>query len=331
MNALLRWLDPILNPLACLPPPPETQAESDAESLLRRLDILLRQKLKHAMPGEQKSPRKGQGLDFADLREYNPGDDIRKIDWNVFARTLTPHIREYHEEKQLTLWLVVDLTPSMRFGQTTEKIQKAVEIAGIFSLLAERSGHQLGAYLLGGPKPEIIPPGANPSHYRHVVQRTVTRWKQDADALSPSGAQQATDLKPYEDPLESGCQQLFHLVKKNSTVIFLSDFLSQNWQASLGKLSHKARLLSVLLVDPSENALPERVGLLELRDPETRQRQAFDTHCATAHTHYRQAAERQQQDTLISLKTFGSAMITSTEQSTSDTLLALLKTGNLAP
>ena len=98
------------------------------------------------------------------MREYTPGDDIRKMDWSVFARTLTPHIREYHEEKQLTLWLVMDFTPSMRFGRAKTKIAQAIELAGLFGLLAERAGHKLGAFLITEEQPEIIPPACNLAH-----------------------------------------------------------------------------------------------------------------------------------------------------------------------
>lgn len=318
MGALLRWLDPIMNPLACLPLAPETPPTQNADNLLRRLDTLLRQKLKYAPSGEQKSWLKGQGLDFADLREYTPGDDIRKMDWSVFARTLTPHVREYHEEKQLTLWLVIDLTPSMRFGQTGTKTEKAIELAGLFCLLAERAGHKLGAYLINGAQPEIIPPNANPAHYRHLIQRAIQR------ALVEPGHQ------PY-DPVEASCQQLCHLVKKQSTIIFLSDFIcaSRSWETTLGQLSHKARILSLLLSDPVETALPSGVGFLTFQDPETGLRVLFDTHSAAQHDAYQKKAHAAQAQTLIALQSFGAAALAPTQRDSLDILLDLLKAGSL--
>jgi uncharacterized protein (DUF58 family) len=320
MSALLRWLDPILNPLACLPSIQVTKPEQDAESLLRRLDTLLRQKLKYAMAGEQKGLLKGQGLDFADLREYTPGDDIRKMDWSVFARTLMPHIREYHEEKQLTLWLAIDLTPSMRFGKTSTKIQTAIELAGLFGLLSERAGHKLGAYLITGQKPEIIPPSSNPAHLRHILQRLL---KLNETPLT------TTPFNP--DPLGSACQQLCHLAGKQNTVIFLSDFLasSQNWQAPLGQLSHKVKLLSLMLIDPIETALPKQVGLLTLQDPETGLSCSLDTNDSSLHQAYQHKAQQQQEQNLHCLKDFGNAAFASTDQDALDILLALLKTGSV--
>lgn len=321
MSALLNWLAPLLNPQACLPPEPEFPESQNAESLLKRLDILLRQKLKHAMAGEQKSILKGQGLDFADLREYIPGDDIRKMDWSVFARTLTPHIREYHEEKQLTLWLVLDLTPSMRFGQQKSKLWQAIELAGLFGLLAERAGHKLGAFLITGDQPEIIPPACNHAHLRRIIQRMM-----DRNALSGASTPLAAD------PLPALCPQLNHVIARQHTVILLSDFIafSDSWRIALGQLSHKARILSLMLIDPVERELPANVGLLNLQDPETGQRLQLDTGNPATLKAYRLQAQQRQTQTLSLLKDWGAAVYASTKSDPLDILFDLLKTGSIA-
>ncbi len=317
MQALFRWLDPLLNPLACLPPQEEASKAENAEALLNRLDDLLRRKLKHALAGDQPSALKGQGLDFADLREYTPGDDIRKMDWNVFARTMTPHVREYHEEKQLTLWLVVDLTPSMQFGQRRPKTQQAIELAGLFCLLAERAGHKLGAYLILSDEAEIIPPTNSRAHFRHVLQRLMTF----SQAEKPARADTA--------PFPAACQQLSHVVAKQSTVILLSDFLTlqNDWKGTLGKLAHKAQLLSLLLCDPVEAQLPEHIGMLPLQDPETSAQLLIDTHHAASLSAYRNRATQFQEDTLTFLKTLGPATLASSNIEAIEILLSLLKAG----
>lgn len=320
MSALLHWLAPLLNPLACLPPEPEFSKSENAENLLKRLDLLLRQKLKHAMAGEQKSILKGQGLDFADLREYIPGDDIRKMDWSVFARTLTPHVREYHEEKQLTLWLVPDLTPSMRFGRQRTKLRQAIELAGLFGLLAERAGHKLGAFLITDNLPEIIPPACNQAHLRRILQRMMDR------SVSPP-----TSTPLSADPLPAICPQLSHVIARQHTVILLSDFLafSDSWRIALGQLSHKARILSLMLLDPVERELPANVGILNLQDPETGQRLQLDTHHTATMKAYREKAQQKQAQTLSLLKDWGAAVYASTESDPLDILLDLLKTGSI--
>lgn len=322
MSALMRWLDPILNPLACLSPPEKPPSGlENAETLLKRLNILLRQKLKYTAAGETQSAIRGQGLDFADLREYRPGDDIRKMDWSVFARTLTPHVREYHEEKQLTLWLVVDLTPSMRFGKHQTKIKLAIELAGLFGLLADKSGHKLGAYFIGPQPPEIIPPASGQAHLRRLTQRLL--------ALS----QGELAGSPEKDPLQSAYQQLGHLVAKQNTVVILSDFLtaSNHWQASLGPLSHKARLLSLMVVDSVETRLPSNIGILALQDPETGQTTLFDSENPACVQRYQAQVEQQQSQTLRCLKEFGTAAIAPTHHDPLDILLDLLKAGRVSP
>jgi uncharacterized protein (DUF58 family) len=322
MSALIRWLDPLLNPLACLLPP-EIQPSSpeNAESLLKRLDALLRQKLKYTATGDTQSAIRGQGLDFADLREYRPGDDIRKMDWSVFARTLTPHVREYHEEKQLTLWLVLDLTPSMRFGKYQTKIKLAIELAGLFGLLADKSGHKLGAYFIGPQQPEIIPPASGHGHLRQLTQRLLALSQCEFSAL------------PEKDPLQSACQQLCHLVARQNTVVILSDFLSASgrWQASLGQLSHKARLLSLMVVDAVESQLPSHMGILSLQDPESGKTTLFDSQNPACIQRYQAQAKQQQNQTLCGLKEFGPAIMALTHRDPLEILLDLLKTGRVSP
>jgi uncharacterized protein (DUF58 family) len=264
---MLRWLDPLLNPMACLPSPPEVPKDSNAQTFLARLEALLQHWLKYALSGEKRSLLRGQGLDFADLREYTPGDDIRKIDWNVFARTLSPHVREYQEEKQLTLWLALDCTGSMHFGRTRTKLQQAIELAGLFSLMAARSSHRLGAVLIYPARSEIIPPKAGMAQVQVIADRL----------LSAALDQQHGKLS--HDPLPKAFQQLAHVVQKHATVIVFSDFLSFSpmWAKPLGQLSRHSNLIHVVLEDTVEKALPAGLGLLPVLDPETGDVACLDT------------------------------------------------------
>lgn len=271
--ALQHWLDPILNPKACLdliePPMPRPETP---EALLSRLERQLRQHIKHATPGQKQSLLRGQGLEFNQLRPYIPGDDIRKIDWNVFARTLTPYIKEYQEEKQLTLWLAVDLTPSMQFGKQQPKALKAIELAGMLGLLAQWGNHRLGLFCFNGQEKIILPPSSANSQLHRVLQ-----CLQDQH--------QATCGQPLEVApqfFQQMCQALQHVVPRQATLFFLSDFMNpgapETWDYALGELSRHCGILYFLLEDPSERQLPQGVGMFPCVDPETHQVAWLDTH-----------------------------------------------------
>ena len=316
------WLAPLLNPVACLPPVPEAiQSRETAEMLLKRLDLLLRKQVRFAFTGDRKSRMKGQGLDFSGLREYNPGDDIRKMDWSVFARTLTPYVREYQEEKQLTLWVVVDLTPSMHFGRWQTKAQQAIELAGLVSLLAQNANHKLGALIVSGAENHIIPPKAGQAQSQYVMQ-TLLAVEDAPNALgtSPTGAVSASD------PLPAACQQLGHLVKKQHTVIFLSDFLARStaWQAPLGELARRAQLLCLMLADAVENALPEGLGLMTLQDPESGELVEVDSNDAALRAAYGDLIAVQQAVHLKTLRGMGVAAMALTGTDPMQALFSLL-------
>lgn len=314
------WLDPILNPLACLPLPPDAVGTSQekAETVLRRLEALLQQKLRYALIGEKRSIVRGQGLDFADLHEYTPGDDIRKIDWSVFARTLSPHVREYHEEKQLTLWLAVDCTPSMHFGRAQTKMGQAVELAGLICLLADKANHKLGAFLIKPEGTEIIPPRTGHAQVQRVMQTLL-----DTSTEAPESK------IAEKDPLPNACTQLGHLVQKHTTVIFLSDFLSfsDRWGIPLGQLSRHARMIYLLLQDPVELRLPEKIGLLPVIDPETGESVTLDTHDAAFLKAYETHAVAAAEGRLHRLRETGIAVTASTERDPADIILELVKDG----
>jgi uncharacterized protein (DUF58 family) len=323
MPAAFRWLDPILNPMACIPPPEATLSppSEKAETLLRHLEERLRHRLRYALAGEKQSLMKGQGLDFADLRVYQPGDDIRKMDWSVFARTLTPHVREYQEEKQLTLWLAVDATPSMQFGQTQSKLAQAANLAGLFGLLAAQARHKLGGFFILGAKTEIIPPKAGYAQLQHILQRLLSVAERP---LQPPG-----HLHSSGDPLPVASRQLARLVQKNATVLFLSDFLSlsEAWQSPLGQLSRQAQMIYLFIHDPLESALPPGLGLLPVVDPETGAIVELDTGDASFRAAYASEAEARQRNILDWLSKTGTAVAASTSREAVEILAELLKQG----
>jgi len=321
----LKWLDPILNPEACLPPAERpAMADENADAMLKRLDLLLRQKVRFALNGEKKSRLKGQGIDFSGLREYSPGDDIRKMDWSVFARTLSPHVREYQEEKQLTLWLAIDLTPSMQFGRAKTKAQQAVELAGLLALLAQKANHKLGALIISGEESRIISPRTGPAQAQYLVQTLL-------DVLSnPSTT--ATIAPPVDhaadaaEPLTAACRKLANVVQKQHTVVVLSDFLAKapSWQAPLGELSRRAQLLCVMLADSVEQNLPADLGLLTLQDAETGEVVQIDTQDDELLKQAAQLVKTEQETRLKRLREMGIATLALTETDPTQALLSLL-------
>lgn len=268
MARWFRWLDPIVNPLACLPPVAEPPAVDHADALLRRLEALLKQPLSQSLSGDKRGVLYGSGLDFADLREYVPGDDIRKLDWNVFARTLTPHVREYHEEKQLTVWLMLDATPSMQFGRQRSKWMHAVELAGLLGLMAQQAGHRLGAMIVDVQGTVILPPQMGENHLLHVLQLCLQRVGAQPPSSGAPVAGVSADL--LSDPLGRAARELAQVVGKQSTVFLISDFWSAqtDWLAVLGGLSRRARLYSLWCRDVVEATLPEGLPGFWVRDPE---------------------------------------------------------------
>ncbi len=316
------WFAPLLNPVACLPQGPEPSPTPEtAEAMLKRLDLLLKKQVRFALTGERKSRMKGQGLDFSGLREYTPGDDIRKMDWSVFARTLTPYVREYQEEKQLTLWVVVDLTPSMHFGQWQTKAEQAIELAGLVSLLAQNAHHKLGALMITGNENHILPPKTGQAQSQALMQTLLHTLQHTQTQEAPR-----TGTQSAHDPLPRACQQLSHLVKKQHTVIFLSDFLAQSssWQAPLGELARRAQLLCLMLVDAVENTLPEGLGLMALQDPESGALVQIDSNDSLLRETYRHAISLQQTEQLKTLRGMGVATVALTGTDPMQSLFALL-------
>lgn len=315
-----KWIEaiynPLFNPIACLPPEPDTKREEDASALLQRLEKTLQQTLKYALTGEKRSFLKGQGLDFADLREYTPGDDIRKIDWNVFARTLTPHIREYHEEKQLTMWLCIDATPSMHFGKRQTKWHLALELAGLFCLLAMRANHTIGALILNASTFEIIPPKQGLQQAQRIM-----------NALLKQPGTTTETLLTTSDPLPEAFEKLTHIVQKNSTLIVLSDFLSpsKHWQKGLGQISRKTKSIYFHITDPTESVFPGQLGLVPLMDPENNQVSWLDTTDSNALREFQTLSQTKTKALQATLSSMGSITEASTEQSSHAILLAFIQ------
>src|SRR5512142_1246307 len=226
------------------------------ERILQRLDWEVIRRLDGLLQGDYRSLFYGYGVDFADLREYQPEDDIRYIDWNVTARMDSPYVRQYVEDREITAWFLLDLSPSIDFG-TTRNLKRTVMVDFVttFARLLTRHGNRVGAMLYGGSRIERTIPARGG---RMQVLRLVNDLlKQPHVARAPF-----TDLTPL---LQGG----LHAIKHRSLVFVVSDFIcTPGWAHPLSLLNQRHEVLAIRLWDPREIDLPD-IGAVYIEDAET--------------------------------------------------------------
>jgi uncharacterized protein (DUF58 family) len=234
------------------------------ERILRRLEFKVVRRLDGFLFGDYRGIFYGPSLDLAEVREYQPGDEVRRIDWNVTARMNQLFVRQYREEKELTAWLLVDLSPSMQFGTVRQfKRELAVEFAGVAAYIITRHGDKVGGLVFPTPTGvSFIPPRTGRLHALRVVRDLAT-------VPTTSGGGQ-TDLGAV-------LRQLGRLAKRRALVFLISDFLAPaGWERPLAELGRRHEIIAVRIEDPRERELPD-VGGVYLHDPETGQQLWIDT------------------------------------------------------
>jgi uncharacterized protein (DUF58 family) len=244
---------------------PRRPAE-DAETVLKRLDWHVVRRLDGMLQGDYRSLFTGHGFDLAEVREYQAEDDIRYMDWNVTARMDTPYVRQYIEDREITAWLLLDLSPSVDFGTANESKRDLVtDFAGVISRLLTRHGNKVGALLFSDAVDEVLPPRGGQLQTLRLIHQLVR-----PDKKPKHGGGVATDLKAI---LDRAAQTL----RRRSIVFVVSDFFSEeDWEASLGRLTQRHEVLAVWLSDPREEELPP-IGPLVLEDAETGRQIYVDT------------------------------------------------------
>ena len=261
--------------------------------VIRRLDGLLQ--------GDYRSLFYGYGVDFADLREYQPPDDIRYIDWNVTARMDTPYVRQYVEDREITAWFLLDLSPSVDFGVSdNQKRTVLVDFVTTLARVLTRHGNRVGAIFYGGKVERTIPAHSGRNQVLRLVNDLI---KQPRLPRSP-----ATNLTPL---LESG----LNAIKQRSLVFIISDFISlPGWEKPLALLNQKHEVLAVRLWDPRERELPD-VGPIIMEDAETGEQLYVDTHDRKFRQRFKAAAEQREIQLAESFKRAGvDALPLSTEE-----------------
>jgi uncharacterized protein (DUF58 family) len=249
-----------------------TPAELAAQ--VRILEIVTRHAVTEVFAGEYSSAFKGRGIEFADVREYQPGDDTRTIDWNVTARAGRPFVKRFTEERELTVVLAVDLSASGRFGTARKsKQQVCAEVAALLAFASVRKGDRVGLLVFTDRVEHFIPPKKGPRHALRIVRELL--------AFEP--AHTGTDFSPAGE-------HLARVLHRRSVVFFVSDFVGPDPTNPLRLLAPRHDLVAVDVLDPRDRELVP-AGILTVVDPETGDVATIDTSSPRVRRAYRDAFE----------------------------------------
>ena len=262
--------------------PAFTPSRATPDGILQRLDWEVIRRLDGLLQGDYRSLFYGYGVDFADLREYQPEDDIRYIDWNVTARMDTPYVRQYVEDREITAWFLLDLSPSMDFGAAqTECLKRTVLIDFVTTLarLLTRHGNRVGAMFYGSRVERMIPARGGRIQVLRLINDML---KQPYLPKAPF-----TSLTPL---LDAG----LNTIKRRSLVFIISDFISTpGWERPLSLLNRRHEVLAIRLWDPREVELPD-IGTIIMEDAETGEQLTVDTHDKKFRKRFQEAAQRRE-------------------------------------
>lgn len=240
------------------------QSPPDPERVLQRLDWTVIRRLDGQLQGNYRTLFRGFGMELAELREYQLTDDVRAIDWNVTARMQTPYVRQYMEDREITAWFLLDMSPSVDFGAAArQKRDLLVDFVGVLARLLTRHGNRVGAFLFTGKQERVIPAHGGRLQVLRIIEEL---QKQPRLRRAPR-----TDLAAL---LSSGLRS----IRRRSLLFLVSDYISvPGWERHLGIAARRHEVLAVRLSDPQEAQIPD-VGPLVLEDAETGEQLFVDTH-----------------------------------------------------
>ena len=242
---------------------------------VRRIELRTRRLVDESLAGSYHSVFKGRGMEFAEVREYDYGDDVRTIDWNVSAKMGHPFVKKFTEERELTVVLVVDASASGRFGTTpSTKLETAAEIAALLAFSAIRNNDRVGLLLFTDRIERFVPPRKGRQHGLRVLR--------DLLAFEPEGRK--TDIRNALDVLR-------RVVTKRSVVFLVSDFEDGGYERTLRVVNRKHDLVAISVRDPREETLPD-VGLVAVVDAETGAPAIIDTGSARVRHAFAERARR---------------------------------------
>lgn len=230
---------------------------------VRQIEIRTKGLVNQVFSGEYHSVFKGRGMEFSEVREYQFGDDIRNIDWNVTARFGHPFIKIFEEERELTVILLVDLSSSQLFGTTNKtKQQIAAELSAILAFSAMNNNDKVGLILFTDKIEKFIPPKKGKTHVLRLIREVLS--------FEPKG--KATNIR-------AALEYMNHAIKKKSIVFLLSDFLDEGYEKILRVVGKKHDFIGIVLNDPRELEIP-KIGLVKFTDSETGEERWIDTNDA---------------------------------------------------
>jgi uncharacterized protein (DUF58 family) len=245
-------------------------------SVLRALDLTIARRVEGLLAGDYRSSRLGQGTELAQVRPYEPGDDVRMIDWNVTARTRVPHVRVHLAERVLTSWVVVDASASMRFGTADRRKADVAEGAALaIAHVATRRGNRLGVVAFGGAEAQVLPPRQGRAGLLGMLTELREEREPEAGATSFSAA----------------FSRAAAVARQRALLAVISDFRGPlDWRPQLIQLAARHDVVAIEIRDPREQELPA-MGELWLVDPETGRKLRVDTRSARLRARFAAAAE----------------------------------------
>ncbi len=255
---------------------------------VRAIELRTRRLVTALFSGEYRSVFRGQGMEFAEVRAYQHGDDYRTIDWNVSARMGSPYVKTFEEERELTLLLVVDRSGSEEFGSPVGKAERGVEVAAVLALAAARQNDRVGALIFSDGVDHVVPARKGRRHALRVIR----------DLLA---------FEPQRSGTNIGAALAYaaRLLRHRSIVVVLSDFRAPGWQEQLRRIALRHEVVAVTVDDPREFTLPE-TGWIELEDAESGDRMLVDAYhestrlaLAMAAEEFRQARARMLKQTRV--------------------------------
>ncbi|MSP72597.1 MAG: DUF58 domain-containing protein [Myxococcales bacterium] len=259
---------------------------------IRSIEIVTRRLVDQQMSGQYHSVFKGRGMSFDEVRAYIPGDEPRLIDWNVTARTGSPHVKTFVEERELTVFIAVDMSGSMAFGSVRdEKRVVAAKVAAMMAFSAIANGDRVGLVAFTDQVERYVPPKKGRKHVLRIIDEILR--------FDPVG---------HRTSLVNALEFIGHIAKRKAVVFLISDFLDSDYERPLHVVAGRHDLIPITIVDPAEDVLPD-LGLVFLEDAETGELVPFDTSARRSRAGYAAAQRARTQARDYDLKRYGVAPI----------------------
>jgi uncharacterized protein (DUF58 family) len=232
---------------------------ADVLRQVKTIELRTRRLVTTLFSGEYRSVFRGHGMEFAEVRAYQHGDDYRSIDWNVSARMGSPYVKTFEEERELTLLLVVDRSGSEEFGAPVTKSERGVEVAAVLALAAARQNDRVGALIFSGGIDHVVPPAKGRRHALRIIRDLLAFRPQDRGTNISAALAYAS-----------------RLLRHRAIVVVISDFRAVGWEEQLHRLATRHEVVAITVDDPREFALPDS-GWIQLEDAETGERTLANT------------------------------------------------------